>query len=256
MSVNVIPTLAAMAEVYRLSTEGGTTSPRFRRYVQIMREEGVPAAGYNPMTSKPVLETIERLLAVDAEREAERAATGCVEKLPIDTDVSLFLTVSTPGVWTDRIATEVEHRLAPTNWSGGPPSVLLWTGEDASVDAVRRETVAQVVRLAWIGRHGAPPASAAQAMGQEGIAYALAGVDGEDSAVVSDALDVVGADESLATKTALLYGDETAVAMGFLPLGLPALAGYRHAIACARRAMRDREARELVRSAWTPIEPK
>lgn len=236
MTVTVMPTLEAMAKVYELPTTGGPKSVRFARYVATMREEGVPAAGYNPMTSKPVGETIERLLELRAERVVHDAAVEAASVLGLDEDLVMFVTVSTPGIWTDRWATEVDHRLAPTNWSGGIGSVLLWTGEEQTHETIRAETLAQVVRVAWIKRHGEAPRTVMDAVAQEGLAYALSGRTGAQSDAVADALDVVGTDETIASKVAVLYGDETAIALGHLPLGLPPMSGYNHAITLAYRS--------------------
>ena len=218
MAPRVVPTLAVMADVYRRSTEGGPESERFRAYVVAARERH-PIAGYNPMTSKPVLETVEALLAVDAEAVVRDAAASVAP----DADLDLFVTVATPGMWTDRFATEVHHRL-------GPPTgqVLLWTGGDASDGAVRREAIAQVVRLVR------PPATTVRDLARrEGEAYARGGLTGNPHPLVAEALDVVGDDEGIGTAAALLYGDDVAIALGWTPLGLPWLAGYEHAIAVA-----------------------
>src|SRR5581483_555443 len=165
----------------RLPTNGGKDSPRFKAYVALA-DSRVPVANYNPMTSKPVLETIEALLAIDAESIAEGYAGSH----------DLFITVAAEGMWTDRIATEVEHRLGePTG------QILLWTGEDVSPEAVRRETIAQVVRVERRGRTTFDVAM------REGYAYALAGDTGERDRAVDDALKIVGKDETLATKAAV-----------------------------------------------------
>jgi hypothetical protein len=252
--ITVIPTLEAMAGVYALSTEGGPSSERFRTYRSIMLDDHVPAAGYNPMTSKPVVETIDALLAIDAERIVADAAREFAQRLALDGDLVLFITVAAPGLWTDRVTTEVEHRLSPTNWSGGPGSVLLWTGEDVSEDVVVREAVAQLVRVAWMSVHGGPPVTTAEAAGQEGLAYAVTGTAGRRSDTAADAIEVVGSDPALATKTALLYGDEGAEMMGFLPLGLGTNEGYDHAIAVATDAATRSDAGDLLRKAWTPLD--
>ena len=200
-----------MADIYRQPATGGKDSPRFKAYVAAA--ESSPISHFNPMTSKPVLETIEALLAIDAEGIAEELAG----------DHTMFITVAAPGMWTDRIATEVEHRLGePTG------QILLWTGEDTTIEAVRRETIAQVVR---IERHARTTFEVAM---REGYAYALAGDIGARDPAVDQALRIVGKDESLPTKAALLYGDDAAQAMGFVPLGLSDHAGYKHCIALAR----------------------
>ena len=59
MAVRVVPTLAVMAEVYRLPADGGPDSPRFRAYVELGRStEAIEAlrrasdlagATYNPL---------------------------------------------------------------------------------------------------------------------------------------------------------------------------------------------------------------
>lgn len=201
-----------MAEVYRLSTSGSAGSQRFKHYVGLIGD-GLPLTGYNPMTSKPVLETIETLLAIDAEKLADEHADGN----------TLHITVATPGMWTDRISTEIDHRLAEV----ASDSILLWTGEEVSVDVVRRETIAQVVRLRSSAR------TTEEVAMREGLAYASSGAEGEWDDAVAEALKVVGADEALATKAALLYGDDVAKTMGFVPLGLRDHAGYRHCIAMA-----------------------
>ena len=51
---SVIPTLAFMADVYRLSRQGGAESPRFRAYAAAAGQR-VPIGGYNPMTGQSVL---------------------------------------------------------------------------------------------------------------------------------------------------------------------------------------------------------
>jgi hypothetical protein len=207
----IIPTLEAMADVYRLPTSGGKDSPRFKRYVELA--ESAPISNFNPMTSKPVLETIEALIAIGAESIAEELS-GKHE---------MFITVAAEGMWTNRVPTEVEHRLGePTG------QILLWTGEDTTADAVRRETIAQVVRIERRAR------TTYEVAMREGYAYALAGESGERNPDVDAALKIVGKDESLPTKTALLYGDDTAKLMGFVPLGLGDHAGYQHCIALAR----------------------
>ncbi len=200
-----------MADVYRLPTTGGPNSERFKAYVALAGS-GLPVALYNPMTSKPVLETIEALLAIDAEAIAERFCG----------DHDLSITVATPGLWTDRIATEIEYRLEKT-----VNTVFLWTGEEVSPDVVRRETIAQVVRI----EH--PARTARELAIREGLAYASGGEAGEPDEAVAQALEIVGDEASVPTAAALLYGDDAAKLLGFLPLGLADHAGYRHCIAVA-----------------------
>ena len=71
--IQLVPTLATMAEIYRLSREGGAASPRFKRYLELVpRSYGLVA--FNPMAGPHALETTEQLLAVNAEAVALEAA--------------------------------------------------------------------------------------------------------------------------------------------------------------------------------------
>lgn len=228
--IRVEPTLALMADVYGQSARGGATSPRFRAYVDAGARLA-PVHGYNPMTSKAVLPTIEDLLAIDAERRAAATAAVVAAELGFTDDAAMHLTVATPGMWTDRLATEVEHRLLVRD----PGGVLLWF--DDLVDPIRVEsaTAAQTVRLVSARRAG-PPVTLADAVAQEGAALALAGEAGEIATDAADALAVLAPDTGLPTMVAFLFGDDAARALGFTPLGLAGRAGERHAVALARAA--------------------
>jgi hypothetical protein len=250
MAVQVVPTLSAMAGVYQLSTKGGPASPRFGAYVELGRS-GLPVSGYNPMTSKDVLGTIEALLDIEAERVVQDTADRWAEPLGLVDDVEMSVTVAFPGMWTDRLATEIEHRLLGCTWS----QVLVWVDDTVSADAIVAQASAQLVRAAWTRLHG-PPATLADAAGQEGLAAALGGTV-EDGSVgrgdpaVAEALDVLGDDPSLGTMVAVLYGDDAAQALGWTPLGLDDHAGLRHCAATTSAALGSREIAELLRSRWS-----
>lgn len=230
--IEVEPTLAFMADVYRLSAEGGAASPRFRAYVEAGAEL-VPVHGYNPMTSKDVLPAIEALLAVDAERRLASGANRVVAELGFTDDATMHLTVATPGMWTDRLATEVEHRLLLRD----PGGVRRWFDEPVLLEQLDAAIIAQAVRLVSFHRLG-PPVTLADAVDQEGDALARAGRPGEHDAAAAEALAVLGHDTGLPTMVAFFHGDDAARAMGFTPLGLGPHTGERHATALAR-ARRD-----------------
>ena len=257
MAVRIVPTLTATAEVYRLSTEGGPESPRFQRYVELARD-GAPVSGYNPMTTKDALSTVEALLAIDAEDKAKDTANHYAEELGLDEDVDLSITVATPGLWTDRLATEIEHRLGGRRWK----EIVLWTGEDAGEETLRAATTAQAVRVGW-ALLNKPPRSVAHAAGQEGLAAAVADAGGSsseppaeedpDDRSVAAALDVFAEDTELASRAALLYGDDVARQFGWMPLGVKPSAGYTYCRARATEALKTKSAKELLRDAWTPV---
>ena len=221
--MTAIPTLAFMAGVYRRSTEGGADSERFQAYVAAAAES-VPVSGYNPMTSKPVLETIEALVAVKAEARLASVANEVAARLGFRGEATMHFTVATPGMWTDRLATEVEHRLLGRD----PGGVLWWFDEAVDAEAVESDIAAQTVRLVASAR-GGPPWDLAAAVHQEGLAMAMAGHDGRLDPGAADVAEVLGEDPSLSTMVSFLYGDDAAVAMGFTPLGLGDRVGYRHA---------------------------
>jgi len=259
MAVRIVPTLSAMAEVYRLTAEGGPESPRFQRYVDLAKD-GAPISGYSPMTGKDATEAlgaVEALLAIDAEDKAKDTANHYADELGIAEDVDLSITVATPASWTDRLAAEIEHRLGGRRWK----EIVLWTGETADEETLRAATTAQTVRVGWALLHR-PPRSVAHAAGQEGLAAAVADAgaaspdpppepDPGDRSVAA-ALDVFADDTELASRAALLYGDEVARQFGWMPLGVKPAAGYGYCRTKAAEALKTRSAQELLRESWTP----
>lgn len=228
MAIAVAPTLATMAGVYREATTGGPASARFEAYVAAAAS-GEPIHGYNPMTSEPVLTTVEALLAHDAEGRLAVVANTTAAAIGATADLSMHFTVATPGMWTDRLATEVEHRLLGHD----PGAVLWWSGDEVTAAALDAEIVAQTVRLVRTTRSGVPTTLSA-AVDQEGSALAMAGWPGQLTDRAADALAVLGGDTSLSSMVAFLYGDRSARAMGFTPLGMAESEGYAHAAALCR----------------------
>jgi hypothetical protein len=247
--IAVVPTLAAMAEIYRLPREGGAASPRFKRYVELIPRV-YELAAYNPMAGPHALETTEQLLAVDAEEVAFDAASEVADLCNYPDPITLAVVLCAPGAWTDRLATEIEHRT-----TGRPPSgrglVLHWTRETPTAAQIRREAIAEAVRVmavAVLGRRE----SVADVLHREGFAYALGGnpygpVTAEDEHAVRDAVDVLGSSEQMSDMTAVLYGDPAATALGWTPAGIGEHGGYRWAIHRAARQIDDHGAPSALR---------
>lgn len=231
MTVRFVPTLAFMADVYRRSTEGGARSERFLAYTTAARE-GTPVHGYNPMTSKPVGATVDALLAIDAEAVAAAAADDVASTLGHTDDELMHFTVATPGMWTDRLATEVEHRLLAKD----PGGVLWWFDDVADVTAVESAARAQAARLVSVRRHG-PPQTLRAAVAQEGAAAAASGLEPRVDDAAAAALDVLGDDTGLPSMVAFLWGDDGAREMGFTPIGLDAGVGIAHAVAVVQPSL-------------------
>jgi hypothetical protein len=248
--IQLVPTLATMAEIYRLPREGGAASPRFKRYIQLVPQVyGLVA--YNPMAGPHALETTEQLLAVDAEAVAFEAASEVAILCGYADTITLAVVLCAPGGWTDRLATEIEHRT-----TGRPPSghglVMHWTRETPTAEQIRRETIAEAVRVmaaTSLGRNE----SVATLLHREGLAYALGGnpygpMTAEDEDAVRDAVEVLGASETMGDMTAVLYGDAAAAALGWAPLGIGEHGGYRWAIDHVGRQIDDVGAASALRA--------
>lgn len=257
--VTIAPTLETMAGIYRLTREGRAKSPRFVAYLaHAEREWGFSA--YNPMAGPPALDLVKQLLSLGAEGLAQDSAQKVVEQCEFHGPITLAVVVASPGMWTDRIATEVQHRMAGkhTNHSG---TVLCWPGEPVNADTIRRESIAEAVRTMWTRLRG-PAVTLQSVLSQEGLAYALhpepfAGLVGEagDGGVsVEQALTVLGDSPEIADIVGVMYGDEAARHLGWTPLGVADHAGYRWAVARAVDAAARIGAPALLHRPWSAAE--
>jgi hypothetical protein len=68
-------------------------------------------------------------------------------------------------MWTDRSATEIEHRFGPQPACQG--TGMLWAREPVSREKVVAETEAEVVRVMWRAVHPAP-VTVRSCIGREG----------------------------------------------------------------------------------------
>jgi hypothetical protein len=185
------------------------------------------------MTSGPVIDTIGALIDMRAEDRLGMVANQTARRLGYDRDDAMHVTVATPGMWTDRLATEVEHRLLAKD----PGGLLWWCDQSVEAELLDFEIVTQTVRLLSQRQAGAPGNLTAAAR-LEGQAGATAGQTGAFHPGAAEVLAVLGNDDSLATMVAFLYGDTAATDMGFTPLGIEGRVGYDHAVAIARTTAR------------------
>jgi hypothetical protein len=239
-----------MAEIYQLPREGGPASPRFKRYLELI-PRCYELVAYNPMAGPHALETTKQLLAIDAEAVALEAAREAASLCSYPDPITLAVVLAAPGVWTHRLTTEIEHRT-----SRRPPAghglVLQWTRETPTAGQVRREAIAEAVRVMAVAlREGSE--SVASLLHREGLAYALAGnpygpVTPEDEQAVGDAVEVLGSSDKMADMAAVLYGDPAAAALGWSPAGVAEHGGYRWAIARAGQRIKDAGACAVVRT--------
>jgi hypothetical protein len=248
--IQLVPTLATMADIYRLPREGGASSPRFKRYLELV-PSNYGLVGYNPMAGPHALETTEQLLAVDAENVAMEAAGEAASLCGYPDTITLAVVLCAPGQWTSRMATEVEHRMA-RRMPSGTGLVLHWTRETPTAEQIRREAIAEAVRVMAVATPRRPE-SVRSLLHREGLAYALGGnpygpVTAEDQRAVGDAVDVLGASEMLGDMTAVLYGDAAANALGWTPAGIAEYGGYRWAIDQAGRRVKELGAPTALRA--------
>ena len=239
-----------MAGIYALSRAGGPKSARFAAYVaRVQHEWGL--SGYNPMAGPPALETVQQLLALDAEGLAYDAAREVAGWCAFAGEMTLAIVVASPGMWTDRVATEVRHRTVAERRTGHG-EVLLWTGDAVGAELVRRESAAGAVRTMWTSLHGSATALGA-VLAREGLAYALASSPygrshQSEEAQVEEAISVIGDTSELGDIVSVLYGDRTAAALGWTTLGISDHAGFRWAIASAERLIRRVGPADALRS--------
>ena len=229
-----------MADVYRLPREGGAASPRFKRYLELIPGTRALAA-FNPMAGPHALETTEQLLEVDAEAIVLEAAREAANLCEYPDAIILSVVLCAPGMWTSRLSTEIEHRTSRRPLPGHG-CVLHWTRETPTAEQVRREAIAETVRVMAIATRGRSD-SVASLVHREGLAYALGGspygpFTGEDERAVTDALEVLGESRELSDMTAVLYGDPAAVALGWAPAGVAEHGGYRWGIDQAERRLK------------------
>jgi len=203
------------------------------------------------MAGPHALETVEQLLAVNAETVALEAATEAAALCGYSDSITLAVVLCAPGLWTDRLATEIQHRTV-----GRPPRgfglVLHWTREAPTAEQIRREAIAEVVRVMTIALR-LHHESVISVLHREGLAYALGGnpygaVTAADERAVRDAVDVLGSSEQIGDMTAVLYGDAAAAALGWAPAGVAEHGGYRWAIDQADRLITEAGAPVALRA--------
>lgn len=259
--VRIAPTLQTMAEIYLLTREGGPKSPRFAAYVS-KTPTNFGLVPYNPMAGDAALDTVNALIAVDAESLAMRAAQSVADACAYDHDMLLAIAVRSKGLWTDRIATEVDERVTGKQRVAHKGVISLWSREDNGTENVAREAAAEAVRVMWHAMHGAAD-TLNRVLACEGLAYALAqplgglgpyagALTDEETVSVMEAFEVLGDTRQSSEIAGVLYGDEGAKAMGWTPLGIAQYAGYRWAIERAAKRVAERGAAIALRDALTP----
>ena len=237
--MRIAPTLHTMAGVYALTREGGPKSPRFAAYVALTPTNWglVP---YNPMAGDAARDTVNALIALDAESLAQQAAQHVATACHYTGAVVLAIAVRSKGLWTDRVATEVDERVSAKQRVPHQGVVSIWSREENGTENIARESGAETVRVMWHAIHGIAD-TLGRVLACEGLAYALAQPLGglgrfaapttpEENVAVIEAFEVLGDTRQAGEIAGVLYGDDAAKEMGWTPLGIPQYAGYRWAI--------------------------
>ena len=249
-TVTVSPTLKQMAQIYSLSRSGGRGSPRFAAYLANV-EHHWGLAAFNPMAGDAAMVAVNTLIALDAESVAGECAQQAADLCEWKDPVTLAVVAATPGMWTDRLATEVQHRtVADRRPAHG--EILLWATDEQRVETITTEAAAEAVRTMWTAVHGAARSLHA-IVAREGLAYATvheAAPAQPVDARVLEAIEILGDTSTVGDIVALLYGDEAAVALGHTPLGIADRVGYELAISRARDLVARIGMPRALRSDW------
>ena len=245
MKLTHIPLLQTQRELYDIPMGWD----RFKRYVWTMTGGGddielLPLATMNPMGKPHVAEVLDRLIALGAEDVAADATADAARRLSaVDLDLKVGIVVADDalGGWTNRYLTEISARLDLAGaLKRGWVSVLAWTGDEPSRDAIRDETLASIYRIVHFSQHGRAT-TLREVLAQEGAAAAFAGagapaLDPDELAYTRDMLRPHLDSDAFPVVFAALYGDEPAVSVGYPPLGLSTRAGFALALHDAQSA--------------------
>ena len=249
-AITVAPTLIRMAQIYALSRSGGRSSPRFAAYLgQVEHHWGL--AAFNPMAGDVAAAAVNALIVLDAESMARVAGEQMAQLCDWTQPITLAVVVATPGMRTDRLATEVLHRtVADRRPAHG--EVLLWATDERTVESIATESAAETVRTMWTDLHG-PARSLHAILAREGLAYAIGpeiqSTNPVDERVI-EAIDIVGDTSTEGDIIAILYGDEAALALGHTPLGIAARGGFEVAIHRSRERVAQVGMARALRSDW------
>lgn len=242
MELELLPLLRAQRELYAMPR----SMDRFQAYLKQLigsSEDDVefpPLALMNPMGKEHCLAVVDHLIAVGAEAAAAQAVGEARARL-IDVagvfKVSLVLADDRMGGWTNRTFSGYAARFPTKDALTKRPFITVpcWTSEMWMAEDARRQTLAQVRRVAYVMQHGTP-ITLRERMAQEGAAHDFAGLTtlalSDDELAYSQEVIAPHLDATdQPTVFACLLGDEAANEAGYPQLGLPKNAGIEVAVA-------------------------
>src|SRR5262249_49790965 len=138
----------------------------------------LPLVAMNPMGKDHLPPFLDRLLEMDADGEAARAAAqaeAALADLPGAFRVTTVVSDDLLGGWTNRYASEFGHRFRTKAYDRrGWTTPILWTSETYTRALVREEVLTCIYRLAYIQQHRYAR-TLGEMLAQEGYAMARAG---------------------------------------------------------------------------------
>lgn len=202
MPLEFIPLLQKQLELYTLPRG----QERFQRYIEVVRGGAEPLVAMNPMGKAHCNALLEQYLALDAERRAQDVLAAFTTDAALK--VSLVLVDDALGGWTSR--TDYEYKaqtqlgvaLRRSAWL----TVMLWTSELPSVEAVCTATQRTVRRALHVIAHG-DPRTLRDVLKQEGLPPEPRQIPFLETPT-----------ENMPVLVAALFGDAAAAEFGYPPL--------------------------------------
>ena len=213
---------------------------RFDQYIATLRgnttdDMELPLSAFNPMGKDHVPTILDEYLSLNADHIARQSVVDAAAWCDGEEQqfrVTLVLADDAMGGWTNRYATEFDHRFGGrANHRRGWVTGLLWTSETPAVQLVQDAVSQAVARAAYVTRHGYA-ATLRQMLLQLRVTFANSqlrySLDNEEleytytAEVISSELD----SEVKGVQIACMFGDEAAKELGHQPFGLSPRAGF------------------------------
>jgi hypothetical protein len=239
MHLEYVPLLQVQRDLYQLPRG----FDRFREYLRTMIDANtgdlkLPLVAMNPMGKDHLPPFLDKLLEMDADREAAQATAAAQSILKGESGeykVCLVVSDDLLGGWTNRYASEFGYRFSQKPYyKRGWIASILWTSETYTSEQVREEVLICIYRAAYIQRHSYAH-TLGEMLAQEGYAMTMAGsttptLDPDDLAYTREVLAPYLHQTDQPTLIAALYGDPAARQLGYTPLGLSPRAGLALAL--------------------------
>jgi len=241
MKLNVVPIIQDLRDLYQIPDR----MDRFHAYVALLsgktHGEPLPIGNFSPMGQRQA-DYLDCLLRIQAENMAEKAIEATTLRLRaqnVEARVMLVVVDEPRNGWTQRSLTDATWRFgvqADTIPKSMQPigfrpwvSVQLWTDVEPSANYIHQETASALFRYLHRRKFGTGN-TLLEMMTQEGRALAFAGLSpslgSEELEKVRAVIQPYLACSEYPICFAALYGDDSAQAVGYEPLGMQKNAGF------------------------------